>query len=174
VQSTRAQETPEAAVASAAAGQPARVTGEATYLFLYPNFVVNRYGPWMDTNLTLPVSERECVVLMDYFLDESALGGAAAADARAPEYARFVQSSLEASAVVQKEDVFLCETVQRGLESCAYDVGRYAPNVEHAMHDFHATYHDDMEHAFNAVQKAAAAAAAAESEQKQTQQQQQK
>jgi choline monooxygenase len=38
---------------------------------------------------------------------------------------------------VQAEDIKICESVQRGLESGAFEVGRYAPRVEHAMHAFH-------------------------------------
>lgn len=34
--------------------------------------------------------------------------------------------------------------VQEGLGSPSYDVGRYAPNVEHAMHHFHTLLHDDL------------------------------
>ena len=34
-------------------------------------------------------------------------------------------------------DIAICESVQRGLGSSAYDVGRYAPRVEEAEHHFH-------------------------------------
>ena len=36
----------------------------------------------------------------------------------------YVRESLEASDAVQQEDVQLCEAVQRGLRSPAYDTGR--------------------------------------------------
>jgi choline monooxygenase len=42
------------------------------------------------------------------------------------------------------EDIALCEGVQRGLESPAYSVGRYAPSVEMAMHHFHCLLHDNL------------------------------
>lgn len=45
---------------------------------------------------------------------------------------------------MQKEDIVLCEDVQNGLLSPAYDVGRYAPRVEQAMHHFHCLLHDDL------------------------------
>lgn len=38
----------------------------------------------------------------------------------------------------------MCEAVQAGLQSPAYDVGRYAPNVEYAMHHFHTLLHEDL------------------------------
>jgi hypothetical protein len=46
--------------------------------------------------------------------------------------------------VLQIEDITLCEDVQDGLKSPAYDVGRYAPRVEHAMHHFHSLLHNDL------------------------------
>ena len=42
-----------------------------------------------------------------------------------------------ASDRVQQEDIGVCESVQRGLASSAYDRGRYAPGVEQAAHQFH-------------------------------------
>ena len=38
---------------------------------------------------------------------------------------------------VQQEDIFLCESVQRGLRSATYDRGRYSVKRENGMHHFH-------------------------------------
>jgi choline monooxygenase len=46
---------------------------------------------------------------------------------------------------VQNEDIYLCENIQLGLQSQAYDSGRYVPTVEHAMHDFHQTLFNQLE-----------------------------
>lgn len=44
-------------------GGDARLAGvPAAYVYAYPNFMVNRYGPWMDTNTVLPTSETTCAV----------------------------------------------------------------------------------------------------------------
>ena len=48
------------------------------------------------------------------------------------------------SFLLQIEDIALCEGVQRGLESPAYCVGRYAPSVEKAMHHFHCLLHANL------------------------------
>ncbi|KVI11819.1 Aromatic-ring-hydroxylating dioxygenase, alpha subunit [Cynara cardunculus var. scolymus] len=96
----------------------------------YLHFV---YGPWMDTNLVLPLGPRRCKVIFDYFLDASLKDDEA-----------FVAKSLEDSEQVQMEDIMLCESVQRGLESPAYDNGRYAPMVEKAMHHFHSLLHQHL------------------------------
>uniref|UniRef100_A0ACD5UIH4 Uncharacterized protein n=1 Tax=Avena sativa TaxID=4498 RepID=A0ACD5UIH4_AVESA len=110
-----------------------RLGTKATYAFVYPNFMINRYGPWMDTNLAVPLDATRCKVVFDYFLDESLL------DDR-----NFIDRSLKDSEQVQMEDIALCEGVQRGLESPAYSVGRYAPSVEMAMHHFHSLLHADL------------------------------
>ncbi|KAM4090196.1 hypothetical protein ACJW30_09G041500 [Castanea mollissima] len=48
-----------------------RLGPKALYAFIYPNFMINRYGPWMDTNLVLPLGPRRCPVVFDYFLEAS-------------------------------------------------------------------------------------------------------
>lgn len=109
-----------------------RVGSKALYAFVYPNFMINRYGPWMDTNLVLPLGPRKCQVIFDYFLDSSL-----------KDDKDFIEKSLEDSEKVQIEDIELCEAVQKGIESPAYDSGRYAPSVEEAMHHFHCLlYHN--------------------------------
>lgn len=42
-----------------------RIGGQALYAFVFPNFMINRYGPWMDTNVALPVSRTETAVVFD-------------------------------------------------------------------------------------------------------------
>ncbi|KAL6977879.1 choline monooxygenase [Sarracenia purpurea var. burkii] len=111
----------------------ARLGSEALYAFIYPNFMINRYGPWMDTNLVLPLGSRKCQVIFDYFLDASLKDDKA-----------FIERSLEDSERVQMEDIMLCEAVQRGLESPAYCTGRYAPSVEKAMHHFHCLLYENL------------------------------
>ena len=85
----------------------------ASYAFLYPNLMLNRYGPWLDLNIVEPTGPQTCQVRFEYFLDQ---------DFRAD--AGYVEESLQASDEVQQEDVKLCEAVQRGLRSPAYGTGR--------------------------------------------------
>jgi len=110
-----------------------RLGTKALYAFVYPNFMINRYGPWMDTNLAVPLDSTSCKVVFDYFLDKSLLDDES-----------FIKKSLKDSEQVQIEDIALCEGVQRGLESPAYSVGRYAPSVEMAMHHFHCLIHGNL------------------------------
>ena len=43
---------------------------QAIYAFLYPNLMVNRYGPWMDTNIVTPTGPESCTVRFDWWLEE--------------------------------------------------------------------------------------------------------
>lgn len=110
-----------------------RLGQSAFYAFVYPNFMINRYGPWMDTNLVIPLETSKCLVVFNYFLDPLLV-----------DDKEFVQQSLSESKTVQMEDVVLCEGVQKGLESPAFSTGRYAPTVEKAMHHFHCLLQQDL------------------------------
>jgi len=108
-----------------------RLEGGAVYAFVYPNFMINRYGPVMDTNWAVPLGPDRTLTVFDYFFDERC----------DPE---FVERSLEASDRVQQEDIAICEAVQRGLRSSAFDRGPYAPRVEQAAHHFHCLLKEDL------------------------------
>ena len=59
----------------APAAELTRLGDSALYAFVYPNLMINRYGPWMDTNVVLPgPGPNECVVLFDYFIRADADG----------------------------------------------------------------------------------------------------
>jgi choline monooxygenase len=108
-----------------------RIGSEALYAWLYPNFMINRYGNIMDTNWVIPLDANRCITVFDYyFLDPGAKD--------------FISASLEASDKVQQEDIAICESVQRGLASVAYDVGRYAPKLEGGAYLFHQLLQRDL------------------------------
>ena len=93
----------------------------AAYAFLYPNIMLNRYGPWLDINIVEPTGTQSCQVRFEYYLEQSASLDAAV-----------VEASLASSHEVQLEDVKLCESVQRGLGSPAYDTGRSVAQMENS------------------------------------------
>eukprot|EP00729_Bicosta_minor_P000817 gene817-21712_t len=72
----------------------------AAYGYIYPNFMLNRYGPWLDTNTVYPLGEGRCRIFFDYFL-ETETAVAEGAD-------NFIEESLGSSNVVQDEDEMLC------------------------------------------------------------------
>ena len=103
-----------------------RIGERVLYAWIYPNLMINRYGPMMDTNWVIPRGHDETEVIFDYYFTPET-----AADAD------FVAKSLAASDVVQVEDVEICESVQKGLGSSSYDQGRYSAKREHGEHHFH-------------------------------------
>lgn len=85
----------------------------AAYAFVYPNLMLNRYGPWLDINVVEPTGPETCQVRFEYFLHQDFTPSDG-----------YVAESLHASDAVQQEDVKICESVQRGLRSAAYGTGR--------------------------------------------------
>lgn len=101
-----------------------RIGEHADYAWIYPNFMINRYGPWMDTNTVIPLSVDRCLVVFDYYHE-------------GPVETAFLDNSLLASDRVQQEDIDICNRVQAGLGSGSYDQGIYAPAFEAPMLQFH-------------------------------------
>jgi len=114
--------------ASSADAETASVRGGATgvYLWIYPNLMLNWYEGYLDTNLVLPLGPDRCRVLFDFYF--------AAADASQAELNR---RSVAVAERVQQEDIDVCESVQRGVRSRSYDVGRLSVRREAGEHLFH-------------------------------------
>ena len=103
-----------------------RAGDRAYYYWLYPNFMINIYQGVMDTNLVLPLDPGRCLVQFDfYFADVSD-------SARSHN-----EESVAVSDRIQDEDVAICESVQRGLRSRAYNPGRLSVRREAGEHLFH-------------------------------------
>jgi choline monooxygenase len=98
----------------------------AYYFWQYPNFMLNWYEGYLDTNLVIPLAADRCEVIFDfYFADTSA--------AQMP----YIRQSMEVSERVQQEDIVICDGVQRGLSSRAYQAGRLSVRREAGEHLFH-------------------------------------
>jgi choline monooxygenase len=109
-------------------------TGErALYYWIYPDFMINIYAGVMDTNLVLPLAVDRTEVIFDYYFAD------VSESARERNLA-----SIAVSEQIQSEDAAVCESVQRGLASGAYDTGRLAPHREAGEHLFHRLLHSDL------------------------------
>jgi len=107
---------------------------KALYIFHYPNLCINRYGKWMDTNIVWPVSVNECIVEFDWYVDKDIINDT-----------DYINNCLIESEQVQIEDIWLCERVQKGLDSSAYRKGgRYAPMMESGEYMFHNLLKNDV------------------------------
>ena len=103
-----------------------RSGGRALYYWLYPNFMINWYEGVLDTNLVRPLAVDRTEVIFDfYFADLSAA-------ARERNLA-----SIDVGDRIQQEDLDICESVQRGLGSRAYNAGRLSVRREAGEHLFH-------------------------------------
>jgi choline monooxygenase len=100
--------------------------GKALYYWLYPNFMLNWYEGYLDTNLVIPLGIDRMKVIFDFYF----------ADASDAAKARNEQS-MDVSDRIQAEDHAICESVQRGLSSRAYRAGRLSVRHEAGENLFH-------------------------------------
>lgn len=104
----------------------ARTGDRAYYYWVYPNFMINVYQGVMDTNLVIPMGIDKTKVIFDfYFADIS------------PKRQKQNAESVAVGDRIQMEDLDICEAVQRGLSSRAYQAGRLSVRREAGEHLFH-------------------------------------
>jgi choline monooxygenase len=88
----------------------------------------------MDTNLIIPRGVDRTEVIFDYYFadisDQSKEANLA---------------SIVVSERIQNEDVAICESVQRGLASRAYETGRLSVRREVGEHLFHNLLHANLQ-----------------------------
>jgi choline monooxygenase len=132
--SIQAVRSPEEAPGAADGDFSERIGAEALYAFVHPNVMLNRYGPILDTNYVVPLGPDRTRVVFDFFFKET----------EGPGARDFIEKSLAASDRVQEEDGMICESVQRGLGSPAYDRGIYAPKIETPAYHFHGLLAADL------------------------------
>ena len=120
------QSSPMVASTDDAATSATRTGDRAWYFWQYPNFMMNLYNGYMDTNLVLPDGTDRCMVIFDFYFSD--VSEAAAERNR---------QSIAVGERVNDEDVGICEAVQRGLRSRAYGAGRLSVRREAGEHLFH-------------------------------------
>jgi choline monooxygenase len=108
----------------------------AWYFWQYPNFMINCYAGYMDTNLVLPVDVDHCRVIFDFYFSD-------VSDAAR----KYNEESVAVGNRVQDEDLGICEAVQRGLKSRAYGAGRLSVRREAGEHLFHRLLAQDLKNA---------------------------
>jgi choline monooxygenase len=105
----------------------------ARYYWIYPIFMINVYEGVMDTNLVIPRGVDKTEVIFDYYFADIS------ESARENNLA-----SIAVSEQIQAEDVTICESVQCGLNSRAYNTGRLSVQREGGEHLFHRLLHADL------------------------------
>ncbi|HYV03599.1 MAG TPA: SRPBCC family protein [Blastocatellia bacterium] len=97
------------------------------FSWLFPNLMLNVYTDNYSTNLIVPLGPERTLTIFEWYfrdLDNSDVQEA-------------VKRSIEFSDEIQREDIAICEAVQRGLRSRTYTSGRYSVKRENGVHHFH-------------------------------------
>jgi choline monooxygenase len=120
------QSSPMVASEEDAATGATRKGDRAWYFWQYPNFMINCYAGYMDTNLVIPLDTDHCRVVFDFFFSDVSEAARA-----------YNEQSIAVGDRVQDEDLGICEDVQRGLKSRAYGAGRLSVRREAGEQLFH-------------------------------------
>jgi choline monooxygenase len=94
----------------------------ALYYWIFPNFMLNIYPDNLSANIIVPLSPSKTLTIFEWF---SYPGSGVK-----PETIAF-------SDEIQQEDIRICESVQKGLNSRTYDKGRFSVKRENGVHHFH-------------------------------------
>jgi choline monooxygenase len=116
-----------------AATSNTRKGDRACYFWQYPNFMINCYEGYMDTNLVLPLDVDHCRVIFDFYFSD-------VSESRRD----YNTQSIAVGDRVQDEDLGICEDVQRGLKSRAYGAGRLSLRREAGEQLFHRLLATDL------------------------------
>lgn len=100
---------------------------EALYYWIFPNTMLNIYPDNLQTNVILPLGPDRTLTRFEWFVPGEPRPGFD------QEFAR----TLAFSDQIQREDIEICEAVQRGLRSTTYASGRYSVLRENGLHHFH-------------------------------------
>jgi choline monooxygenase len=98
--------------------------GHAWYYFVYPNTMLNIVPGRLQTNRVVPLGRERCRVEFEFFYAEEA-----GVEAR-------IRSDQDFTEQIQREDMGICEHVQSGLMSGAYQAGRLCPGREAGVWHF--------------------------------------
>jgi choline monooxygenase len=100
---------------------------EAQYFWVFPNLMLNVYPDNYSTNLIVPLSEERTLTIFEWHFADPESGATREA----------LRRTVEFSDEIQREDIQICEAVQRGLRSRTYRQGRYSVTRENGGHHFH-------------------------------------
>jgi len=105
-----------------------RAEGEdsALYYWVFPNTMFNIYPDNLSSNVILPLGPERTLTVFEWFFAEPGTG---------PGW-ESMQQGIAFSDQIQQEDIVLCEQVQRGLRSRAYDTGRFSALRENGVYHF--------------------------------------
>jgi choline monooxygenase len=104
---------------------------DALYYWIFPNVMLNVYLDNTSINIILPVGHDKTLTIFEWYFEAPGTG----------EGWESMQQIIAFSDEIQQEDIELCEWVQRGLGSRAYDRGRFSVLRENGVHHFQSLVH---------------------------------
>ena len=105
---------------------------DALYYWVFPNVMLNVYLDNTSINIIIPVGHDKTLTLFEWYFEPPGTG----------EGWESMQQIIAFSDEIQQEDIELCEWVQRGLRSKAYDRGRFSVLRENGVHHFQSLVHE--------------------------------
>jgi choline monooxygenase len=100
----------------------------ADYFWIFPNWMLNCYPDNVSVNVVLPIAPERSLAIFEWYLPEKDHGSPAA------------KAAVKFSDEIQREDVAICEIVQKNLRSRSYSRGRFSVKQEKGVHAFHRMY----------------------------------
>lgn len=97
--------------------------GKAYYYYIFPNIMLNILPGRLQTNIIRPISPTQTEVVFKYYYNNSG-------------DTKMIQEDIEYSDKIQQEDIEICELVQKGLQSKAFDKGRFSVEREKGVYHF--------------------------------------
>jgi len=101
---------------------------DVLYYWVFPNLMLNIYPDNFSVNFVLPIDADNTLTVFEWYFIEGGSG----------EAWETLQQGIAFSDEIQREDIELCEAVQRGLHSRSYNQGRFSVQRENGVHHFHA------------------------------------
>jgi choline monooxygenase len=106
----------------------------ALFIWIYPNLMLNVYPDNYSTNLIVPLGPERTLTIFEWYFR----------DPETAETQEKIKQTIELSDEIQIEDINICEAVQKGLRSRAYNQGRYSVKRENGVHHFHGLLVQDL------------------------------
>lgn len=104
----------------------------ALYYWIFPNVMLNVYLDNTSINIILPLGHDKTLTIFEWYFETPGTADGWGS----------MQDVIAFSDEIQQEDIELCEWVQRGLKSNAYNQGRFSALRENGVHHFQSLVHE--------------------------------
>jgi choline monooxygenase len=99
------------------------------YHVVFPNFMIDEYPDNLSVNILKPMGVDKCLLVFEWYF-------------RSDISQEDIEGMVRFADEIQYEDIEVCEYVQQGLKSRAYNRGRFSARHENGVHHFQALVHE--------------------------------